>query len=72
MSQMRSTKLGYRLIMKEPQLINAESFKSDVNIRMNGKWVNSRPIAYTNIFTRFKLAFYVFMGKYDALEWYQQ
>lgn len=39
---------------------------------INGEWVPCRPIPFwpgISLFRRLKYAWYVFIGKYDALKW---
>jgi hypothetical protein len=40
--------------------------------QVNGKWVPARPINANGLKERFKLAWMVFTGKADALEWVDQ
>lgn len=58
--------------MKSPSLINADTLatgcKSQKEI-VPGRWVLARPLSVGGIWTRIKLAFGVFVGRYDALEW---
>lgn len=42
---------------------------ADVATNINGKWVPARPMGYDSILHRIRLAFYVFIGRYDALVW---
>ena len=35
----------------------------------NGDWVPARPIGFFSLRWRLKLAWNVFLGKYDALKW---
>ena len=59
--------------MRDPNLINVEEIKQwDVSTEVNGKWVEARPLGYSSFFRRFKLAWKVFTGKYDALKWDSQ
>ena len=34
-----------------------------------GIWIPARPIRCLGFFRRFKIAYYVFVGRYDALNW---
>ena len=64
-------------IMKCPQVISATHLRNGdwPETQLTGvcqvsrNWVPSRPLCYGSIFSRFKLAWLVFIGKYDALEW---
>ena len=60
--------------VKTPQLHYCEEVRSTVNeTKIDGRWVAARPIAPSiGIIRRFKLAFKVFIGEYDALKWYKQ
>lgn len=56
-----------------PQVISVEQIQNcDIKVEIDGKWVPSRPLSIGGFFTRLKLAFQVFTGKYDALKWHQQ
>ena len=37
----------------------------------NGNYILARPLSYStvNLLSRLKLAYYVFIGRYDALDW---
>lgn len=37
--------------------------------QINGKWVPARPFGLFSIWSRLKLAFGVFTGRYDAFQW---
>ena len=62
---------------KAPQLIRVEELTkwdafSSVPYPDNPKqkmWVKARPIGYFSLFSRLRLAWGVFTGKWDALEW---
>ena len=47
--------------------------KWDVSFEKNGQWIPCRPINFTmdSILDRFKCAFGVLTGRYDALDWEQ-
>jgi hypothetical protein len=38
----------------------------------DGKWFAARPQSLGSLLTRFRLAWGVFIGKYDALKWERQ
>lgn len=56
-----------------PTLHNADVLiRDDVDVRCglpNGRWVAARPLGAPTLVQRFKLAWGVFTGRYDALEW---
>ena len=60
---------------KAPQLIHTEGFSAiggywSAQCRLpDGRWVMARPIGYFSLRSRLKLAWGVFTGKYDALQW---
>jgi len=61
--------------MKTPTLINIEDIKHheyETDMLIDGQWVSARPISYWRFWIRFKLAWGVFCGKYDALYWPKQ
>lgn len=62
--------------MKAPQkILCTHSFTAQCNstvAQVNGKWVPARPINANGLKSRFKLAWMVFTGKADALEWVDQ
>jgi hypothetical protein len=65
--------------MKYPGLILADSIKGShesaciIDKTGNKKWVAARPLPfYGGFIRRVKLAYGVFMGAYDALEWENQ
>lgn len=41
----------------------------DSTTEINGKWQPARPRGYQSLFRRFRLAWWVFTGKADALTW---
>ena len=63
---------------REPEVVKADLLMlADSQTIIDGRWVAARPLHYhRNIFSRFfnrlKLAYGVFKGDYDALEWYKQ
>ena len=59
---------------KGPNLIHADQLKNDWPQKgcSNGLWVLARPIPLASIPERFRLAWGVFTGKYDALKWWDQ
>lgn len=63
--------------MPYPRLVHVDEFKNVgtlAKITVNGeeKWVPARALGYPTTRNRFKMAFWVFVGKYDALKWEQQ
>ena len=40
--------------------------------RIGGKWVCARPERFHGLLNRLKLAWLIFTGKIDGLEWYKQ
>lgn len=36
---------------------------------IDGKWIPARPLGFYSIWYRLELAWGVFIGRYDALEW---
>ncbi|ABL96771.1 hypothetical protein BcepF1.040 [Burkholderia phage BcepF1] len=63
-------------MMKSPNLIQADDLRTqNMSANLKGRWVSCRPIAVPatpRIFARFILAWGVFVGKYDALKWFEQ
>lgn len=61
------------IFKQTPQLFNADHLRTKewplVQINAIGPWFLSRPLSLTCIRTRFKLAWKVFTGQYDALSW---
>ena len=53
-----------------PTLITADFMNCKTEI--DAKWVEARPIRSNYIFNRFKYAWGVFTGKYDAIKFYKQ
>lgn len=41
----------------------------DSNTEINGDWVPARPVTIYSLRERIKLAYLVFIGEYDALDW---
>jgi hypothetical protein len=58
---------------KAPNLVTlrdiAEGKYNDNMTGINEKWVPARPVGYFSLRSRFKLAWNVFNGTYDALKW---
>ena len=54
--------------MRDVNLIDADYVYS-VDAEIDGRWIKARPIGYSPISTRIRLAWGVFTGKYDALKW---
>ena len=52
---------------------NLEKLNDDQREK-NGKWIPARPLSLYGFqpFTNFKIAFYVLIGKYDALDWEEE
>ena len=58
--------------MRIPSIRYADDIQHwDCDSEINGKWVCARPYCTGGIWFlwRLKLAWYVFIGKYDALAW---
>lgn len=59
--------------MKKPNLIHADELRDpDTAALINGRWVTCRPLATPRgpwLLRRFRLAWRVLIGRYDALEW---
>ncbi|MCM5682940.1 hypothetical protein M8A51_25740 [Schlegelella sp. S2-27] len=57
--------------MRTPLLIAADDLKGNWPLRSadGGKWVAARPHSYGPWWWRFRLAFGVLIGRYDALRW---
>ena len=58
--------------MKIPSIRYTDDLQNwSEQIEINGKWVCARPESWGGLllFWRIKLAWYVFIGKYDALVW---
>lgn len=62
------------MTIKHPNHISSLSFQDLVNTTANidGKWVPARPMPFISLARRFKLAWWVFTGKADALTWFGQ
>ena len=60
-----------RNLMKTPNHITSLALHNliDSQTEINGKWVPARPRAVKSIGRRFKLAWWVLIGKADALTW---
>ena len=71
--------------MKYPNLISADQLYSGEDPQTglvmhcwpgaglrDGRWVAARPVGYPSILRRFRLAWGVFTGRYDALKWTEQ
>lgn len=61
--------------MKYPNLHSAEKLIHSENWELaciNGQWVRVRPLGYPSFLNRFKLAWNVLIGKYDAIKWVNQ
>ncbi len=43
--------------------------KWDCTANINGKWILARPRRCDSIWYKLKVAYLVFVGKYDALDW---
>lgn len=41
----------------------------DCGANINGRWIPARPLRCDSIWYRLKIAYLVFTGKYDALDW---
>ena len=58
---------------KAPNLFSLGTLQCDVNENLtqikNGDWVPARPLGLFSLRNRFKLAWAVFTGKYDAVKW---
>lgn len=59
--------------MRNPSIYTAEAIRKwdDDTETKNGKWIPARPLGWQGIrlFHNIKLAFLVFIGKYDVLDW---
>lgn len=58
--------------MRKPSIRYADDIKHwDCDTEINGRWVLARPYSTSGFYLlwRLKLAWYVFIGKYDALAW---
>ena len=57
--------------MKTPNHITSLAMRNLVDSQtiIDGKWVPARPMAFKSIGRRFKLAWWVLIGKADALTW---
>ena len=60
--------------MKAPNHITSLAMHNliDCETEIDGKWQPARPMAYASIFKRLKYAWWVFIGKADALTWPKQ
>ena len=58
--------------MVTPKVRTVDNIKKwDIHNRVGDRLTPSRPLSHSgiNIYTRIKLAWSVFIGKYDALDW---
>ena len=57
--------------MPVPTLHKARTVNSSTHrfLHPDGRWLPARPINVNTALTRFKLAWGVFIGRYDALDW---
>lgn len=57
--------------MKYPHLHNRSDLNSDWDVAalIGDKWHPARPLGYPSLRNRFRLAWGVFTGRYDALKW---
>ena len=58
-----------------PTLHKADDLKRhDISRCVGGRWVASRPLGFQGLYLmrRLKLAWLVFVGRYDALKWDSQ
>lgn len=58
--------------MRAANLIRVEEIAGDAAVchkKIDGKYVPCRPLGWTEPWVRLKLAWGVFVGKYDALKW---
>lgn len=46
-----------------------ELAKWGVDKEIKGRYVPARPMRYSGLWNRIKLAWFVFTGRYDALDW---
>ena len=57
----------------QPTLFTTSTIKLHESLRKtpNGNWILARPLSLStlNLLERFKLAYHVFIGRYDALDW---
>lgn len=55
-----------------PQVFSAEAFR-DYPVQtcsaQGGNWYFARPLSRGGLLTRIRIAWLVFMGRYDALKW---
>ena len=60
--------------MKAPNHITSLAIHNliDCETCIDGKWQPARPMAYASIIKRIKYAWWVFIGKADALTWPKQ
>ena len=60
--------------MKAPNHITSLAMHNliDSQVEIDGRWQPARPIAYTSLFKRVKYAWWVLLGKADALSWPNQ
>lgn len=58
--------------MKAPNLWTLKELQQNVNnnqTHISGRWIPARPLGLDTLSNRFKLAWQVFAGKYDAVKW---
>lgn len=57
--------------MKCPSLHNRQDLTIDTGctVCIGGVWYRLRPLGYPSLWNRFRLAWGVFTGRYDALKW---
>ena len=63
------------MFKKAPNHWKIENLFSHCNTahkQINGRWVSARPLGYYSILSRVRLAWGVFCGRYDTLEWENQ
>lgn len=60
--------------MNEPRLYSTEDFQTESSAFVDGKYVCARPVTMGRLCLRWrlKLAWRVFVGKYDAVFWVGQ
>lgn len=61
------------MMMKNPSLYTIGSLQravcDETAKRINGHWYPARPIGYPSFWRRCRIAWGVFAGRYDAVEW---
>ena len=53
----------------KPIIFNPYTTNFNYIFKFKKVWVKARPLSYNSFWIRFKLAYLVFIGKYDALKW---